>query len=87
VSLAVAPTTATLAVGDTMTPAAVYGAPACEASRLAPTWTWTSSDATVASVDERSGLVRARTVGTATILAKVVGGAAAGAMTVSVLFR
>ena len=63
----VSPPTATLRIGDTLRGAASL--PPCQLNGLIPTWRWRSSDTSVAVVDSIAGLVQARALGSATIIA------------------
>ena len=63
----VRPNFATLHPGDTLRASASL--PSCTAGAITPTFRWSSSDSSVALVDSLSGLIRARSLGTATIIA------------------
>jgi uncharacterized protein YjdB len=65
-SARVSPTEATLHRGDTLRVRA-FVTP-CPQDTFTPTFLWSSSDASVANVDSISGLVLAKSTGTATIL-------------------
>ena len=63
----VRPASATLHPGDTLRVS--VSMPACALGTTTETFRWSSSDSSVAFVDSLSGLIRARSLGTATIIA------------------
>jgi uncharacterized protein YjdB len=63
----VRPNSTTLHPGDTLRLS--VSLPSCAAGPTNPTFRWSSSDSTVALVDSLSGLIRARALGTVTIIA------------------
>jgi len=63
----VRPSSATLHPGDTLRLS--VSMPACALGTTTATFRWSSSDSNVAFVDSLSGLIRARSLGTATISA------------------
>ena len=63
----VRPSTATLHPGDTLRVSASL--PSCGLGATTATFRWSSSDSSVALVDSLSGLIRARSLGTVTIVA------------------
>jgi uncharacterized protein YjdB len=65
----VRPNSATLHPGDTLRVSASL--PSCGLGAPTATFRWASSDSSVAVVDSPSGLIRARSLGTATIIAAV----------------
>ena len=65
----VRPNSATLHPGDTLRVSASL--PSCGLGVTTATFRWSSSDSSVALVDSLSGLIRARSLGTATITAAV----------------
>ena len=80
VSAAVTPSLDTVALGDTLRLVArALDANGHRILRLANAFSWTSSDAAVAKVEERSGLVTGESEGTATIVAALAGGIGASA--------
>src|SRR4029078_8293413 len=63
----VRPNFPTLHPGDTLRASASL--PSCTAGAITPTFRWASSDSSVALVDSVGGLIRARSLGTATMRA------------------
>ena len=63
----VRPSSATLHPGDTLRVSASL--PSCGLGAPTATFRWASSDSSVALVDSLSGLIRARSLGTATVIA------------------
>jgi len=65
-TVSVSPSSATLHLGDTLR--AVAKDTPCPAGPSTATFRWRSSDTTIANVDSIAGLVRARSIGHATII-------------------
>jgi uncharacterized protein YjdB len=65
-TVSVSPPSATLHLGDTLR--AVAKDTPCPAGPSTATFRWRSSDTTIANVDSIAGLVRARSIGHATII-------------------